>query len=81
VLTLREFYPARDARWRVPTLLLFSGSGMAAGAWMGGALYDLFGYYGPAFLSAIVANLFNLAVIVTLLLRQRLRPRGSLKIA
>ncbi len=81
VLTLRELYPARDARWRVPTLLLFSGSGMAAGAWMGGALYDLFGYYGPAFLSAIVANLFNLAVVLTLLLRQRSRPRGSLKIA
>jgi MFS family permease len=81
VLTLRELYPARDARWRVPTLLLFSGSGMAAGAWMGGALYDLFGYYGPAFLSAIVANVFNLAVIVTLLLRQHSRPRGSLKIA
>jgi MFS family permease len=81
VLTLREFYPARDARWRVPTLLLFSGCGMAAGAWMGGALYDLFGYYGPAFLSAIVANLMNLAVIVTLLLRQQSQPRRSLKIA
>jgi MFS family permease len=76
VLTLRELYPARDARWRVPTLLLFSGSGMAAGAWIGGALYDLFGFYEPAFLSAIVANVFNLAVIVTLLLRQH-RARGQ----
>jgi MFS family permease len=49
VLVLREFFPVKDAQWRVPTLLLFSGFGMAAGAWMGGALYDLFGYYGPAF--------------------------------
>jgi MFS family permease len=49
VLTARQFYPAREARWRVPTLLLFSGSGMATGAWAGGALYDMFGYYGPAF--------------------------------
>jgi MFS family permease len=81
VLTLREFYPARDARWRVPTLLLFSGSGMATGAWLGGALYDLFGYYGPAFVSAIVANLFNLAIVTTLLLRQHARPGGSLKAA
>jgi hypothetical protein len=48
---------------------------------MGGALYDLFGYYGPAFLSAIVANLMNLAVIVTLLVRQQSQPRRSLKIA
>jgi len=81
VLTLREFYPARDARWRVPTLLLFSGSGMAAGAWMGGALYDLFGFYGPAFLSAIVANVVNLAVILTLLLRQHRGRRQFLRTA
>jgi hypothetical protein len=77
VLALRELYPARDAYWRVPTLLLFSGSGMATGAWMGGALYDLFGFYGPAFLGAIVANVVNLAVIVTLLLRQH-PGRGQL---
>ena len=36
VLALREFFPVRDALWRVPTLLLFSGCGMAAGAWIGG---------------------------------------------
>jgi predicted MFS family arabinose efflux permease len=81
VLTMRQFYPVRDARWRVPTLLLFSGSGMAAGAWVGGALYDMFGYYGPAFFTAIVANLFNFAIVVTLLLRENSRPRGSLKFA
>jgi MFS family permease len=81
VLTLRELFPARDAQWRVPTLLLFSGSGMAAGAWMGGALYDLFGYYGPAFFSAIAANAFNLMIVAALLLQQRSHPRPSLKIA
>jgi hypothetical protein len=81
VLTLRELFPARDAQWRVPTLLLFSGSGMAAGAWMGGALYDLFGYYGPAFFSAIAANAFNLIIVVALLLQQHSHPRPSLKIA
>ena len=81
VLTLREFYPVRDAQWRVPTLLLFSGSGMAAGAWMGGALYDLFGYYGPAFFYAIAANVLNRIIVVTLLLRQRSHPRPSLRFA
>jgi MFS family permease len=81
VLTLREFFPIRDAQWRVPTLLLFSGCGMAAGAWMGGALYDLFGYYGPAFFYAIAANVLNLIIVVTLLLRQRSHPRPSLRFA
>jgi MFS family permease len=81
VLTARQFYPAREARWRVPTLLLFSGSGMATGAWVGGALYDAFGYYGPAFFTAISANLLNLVVVATLFLRQHSQPRGTLKIA
>jgi len=61
VLTLRALFPVGEASWRVPTLLMFSGSGMAAGAWMGGFLYDWFGYYAPAFFSAIGANLLNLA--------------------
>jgi MFS family permease len=75
VLTLRALFPVGEASWRVPTLLMFSGSGMAAGAWMGGALYDWFGYYAPAFVAAIVANLLNLAIVVALLLRQHAGPR------
>ena len=63
VLALRELYPMRDASWRVPTLLMCSGAGMAAGAWLGGFLYDLFGYYAPAFASAIGANMLNLAIV------------------
>jgi MFS family permease len=81
VLTTRQFYPLRDARWRIPMLLLFSGSGMATGAWVGGALYDMFGYYGPAFFTAIMANLFNLAIVVALLLRQNGRLHGTLGVA
>jgi len=76
VLALREFFPVKDAQWRVPTLLLFSGSGMAAGAWIGGALYDLSGYYGPAFFCAIAANVLNLIIVVALLLRQRSHLRS-----
>jgi len=81
VLTLWELFPVGHAQWRVPTLLLFSGSGMAAGGWIGGALYDLFGYYGPAFFYAIAANAFSLIIVVALLLRQRSHPRPLLKIA
>ncbi len=81
VLTLRELYPAKEASWRVPTLLLFSGCGMAAGAWMGGVLYDLFGYYAPAFVAAIGSNMLNLAIVATLLLRQRAGPRRAFGLA
>jgi len=71
VLAIREYFPAREASWRVPTLLLLSGSGMAAGTWFAGILYDHFGYYAPAFAAGIGSNLLNLAVVGTLVLRSR----------
>jgi MFS family permease len=74
VLAIREYFPARDASWRIPMLLLFSGGGMAAGGWIAGVLYDYFGYYLPAFSTGIVFNLANLVLVGTLVFRQR---RGS----
>ena len=70
VLAIREFFPARDASWRIPILLLFSGSGMAAGGWIAGVLYDYFAYYAPAFMTGIAFNLMNLALVGTLVFRQ-----------
>ncbi len=31
--------PASEASWRIPTLLLFSEGGMAAGVWIAGLLF------------------------------------------
>ena len=78
VLALRELFPAREASWRIPTLLMFSGSGMAAGGWLAGVLYDHFGYYAPAFAAGIGANVLNLVVVGTLTLLQH-RHRGGAK--
>ncbi len=73
VLALRELFPASQASWRIPTLLLCSGFGMATGGWLAGALYDHFGYYAPAFAAGIGSNILNLLVVGTLVARQRLR--------
>ncbi len=73
VLALRELFPAAEAYWRIPTLLLFSGFGMAAGGWIAGLLYDHFGYYAPAFAFGIGANILNLMVVGLLVGRQRYR--------
>ena len=73
VLALRELFPASEASWRIPTLLLFSGGGMALGGWLAGLLYDHFGYYAPAFAAGIGANLLNLLLIGILVGRQRFR--------
>lgn len=72
VLALRELFPASEASWRIPTLLLFSGCGMALGGWLAGLLYDHFGYYAPAFAAGIGANILNLLVVGTLVGRRRL---------
>jgi MFS family permease len=72
VLAIREYFPAREASWRVPALLLLSGSGMATGTWLAGVLYDHFGYYAPAFAAGVGFNLLNLAAIGTLVLRSQL---------
>ncbi len=73
VLALRELFPASEASWRIPTLLLFSGLGMAAGGWLAGLLYDHFGYYAPAFAFGIGSNILNLMVVGLLVARQRFR--------
>jgi MFS family permease len=73
VLALRELFPASQASWRIPTLLLFSGCGMAVGGWLAGLLYDHFGYYAPAFAAGIGANILNLLLVGALVGRQRLR--------
>jgi MFS family permease len=73
VLALRELFPASEASWRIPTLLLFSGCGMALGGWLAGLLYDHFGYYAPAFAAGIGANMLNLLLVGILVGRQRLR--------
>ncbi len=73
VLALRELYPASQAAWRIPTMLLFTGSGMALGGWLAGALYDFFGSYVFAFATGVGANAINLLLIGALLARRRYR--------
>jgi len=75
VLAIRELFPPSEAAWRVPTLLFTAMCGMAFGSWLGGALYDHFGYYAPAFGSGVVFNLGNLVVVGLLVLRQQRGPQ------
>lgn len=77
VLALRELFPASEASWRIPTLLLFSGLGMASGGWLAGLLYDHFGYYAPAFAFGVGANILNILLVGWLVMRQRSRAREA----
>jgi predicted MFS family arabinose efflux permease len=70
VVAVRELFPASEASWRIPTVLLFSGSGMAAGGWLAGVIYDYAGFYAAAFATGILFNLANLMVVGALVFRQ-----------
>jgi MFS family permease len=72
-LAIRALFPSSEASWRVPTLLFTAMTGMAFGSWLGGALYDQYGIYAPAFAAGVVFNLANLVVVGSLVLRDR-RP-------
>jgi len=71
ILTIRQLFPAREASWRIPALLLLAMTGMATGSWGGGAIYDYAGYYAPAFATGIGANLLHLGIAATLVLLWR----------
>ncbi len=73
VLAVRELFPASEASWRIPTMLLFSGTGMSAGGWIAGLLYDHLGYYAPAFAFGVGTNVVNLMMIIVLVGRKRHR--------
>ena len=70
ILASRELFPVGEAYWRMPTLLLCSGTGMAAGGWIAGVIYDHFGFYAPAFATGLGINILNLTIIGALALRR-----------
>jgi MFS family permease len=70
ILASREMFPGGEAYWRMPTLLLCSGSGMAAGGYIAGVIYDHFGFYAPAFATGLGVNILNLTIISTLAFRR-----------
>jgi MFS family permease len=72
VLALRELFPAAEAYWRIPTLLMFTAVGMASGGWLAGLLYDHYGFYAPAFAAGIGSNILNILIVGMLVMRQRL---------
>jgi nitrate/nitrite transporter NarK len=72
-LAVRELFPASEASWRLPTLLLCSGTGMGTGVWLAGVLYDSFGSYGPAFAAGVAFTSIDFVIIATLVWRQTAR--------
>ncbi|MBS0243423.1 MAG: MFS transporter [Proteobacteria bacterium] len=71
LLTARTMFPAREAPWRMPSLLLTGMTGMATGSWLAGVIYDRLGSYTPAFATGLAANLANLVILTVVVLAWR----------
>jgi MFS family permease len=78
VVAIRDLFPAAEAAWRVPTILMFTGSGMAAGGWLAGIIYDYAGFYAAAFAVGIAVNALHVVVISSLVLRRGQPVRSHL---
>ena len=76
-IIVRALFPAREAGWRIGTTMMFTVSGMALGAWLAGALYDLTGNYTASILAALGFNVLNLAIASLLIARDRMEPVGG----
>lgn len=75
---VREYLPASQVGRRTAIVILCAGSGMALGAWLGGAVFDMTGSYKSAFLIGVGFNLANLAIIGALILRIGRRPAPAI---
>jgi MFS family permease len=78
VIAVRQHFPAHEAAWRVPTVLFAGYIGMAAGGWLAGAMFDMFGFYLPAFVVGLVFNVVNLMILLWLVARERNDRQKSL---
>jgi predicted MFS family arabinose efflux permease len=70
---VREYFPPKEAGFRVGLAISSTLIGMALGGWMGGVLFDMTGSYRAAFINGIAWNLLNGAVAWWLLFRQNRR--------
>ena len=68
-MIVRRYFDPGDAGWRIGLTFLATILGMALGAWLAGALYDLSGSYTLSFVGAIGFNLFNIGIVALLISR------------
>ncbi|MFO1397921.1 MAG: MFS transporter [Burkholderiales bacterium] len=74
-IIVREYFPPREAGWRVGAVITATLLGMALGGFLSGAIFDWTGSYRAAFVNGIAWNLVNVSIAVWLL--RRSRPRAA----
>jgi MFS family permease len=70
-IIVREHFSPAETGTRLGIVLMATLVGMALGAWLSGAIFDLTGSYRAAFLNGIAWNVLNGGIVLWLLLRPR----------
>ena len=68
-IIVREYFPGREAGYRIGFVLFATLIGMAAGGWASGKIFDVTGSYHAAFAHGIFWNLVNGAIVIWLIFR------------
>lgn len=68
-IIIRQLFPDSQAGWRVGVIFMFGTGGMAIGGYLGGYIFDQTATYVLAFLTGVIFNLFNLALVVFMVRR------------
>jgi len=76
-LIIRDYFPAREAGFRISLVITATVLGMALGGWLSGEIFDLTGSYRAAFMHGILWNLLNLAIAVWLILNRTQRATSK----
>jgi MFS family permease len=70
-LIVRDYFPAREAGFRISLVLTATVLGMALGGWLSGEIFDRTGSYQAAFLHGIAWNVLNMAIAFWLLMGRK----------
>jgi MFS family permease len=73
-IIVRQYFPPKEAGFRVGIVLMSTLSGMALGAWMAGAIFDYTGSYRAAFINGFAWNALNVGILLWLLFGPLRRP-------
>jgi len=77
-MIVRDHFPAREAGYRISTVLTATVFGMALGGWLSGEIYDYTGSYKAAFVHGVAWNVLNLGIALWILyVRNPARPLAA----
>jgi MFS family permease len=73
-IIVRQYFPPKEAGFRVGIVLMSSLLGMALGAWMAGTIFDHTGSYRAAFINGFAWNAVNVGIMLWLVFGRLRRP-------